>query len=36
MPHGEGFIGEPVYQVVIPENFCDVVLRVAHDLGDLG
>ncbi len=31
VPHGEGFMGEPVYQVVIPAKFRDVVLRVAHD-----
>lgn len=31
VPHGEGFMGEPVYQVVIPEKFRNGVLRVAHD-----
>ena len=31
VPHGEGFMGEPVYQVVIPSKFREVVLRVAHD-----
>ena len=31
VPHGEGFMGEPVYQVVISSKFCEVVLRVAHD-----
>lgn len=24
-------MGEPVYQVVIPSKFCEVVIRVAHD-----
>lgn len=29
--HGEGFMGKPLYQVVIREKFRHVVLRVAHD-----
>lgn len=37
VPHGEGFMGEPVYQVVIPSKFCEVVLRVAHvESGHMG
>ena len=31
LPHGEGFIGDPVYQIVVPSKFRDLVLRVAHD-----
>lgn len=29
-------MGEPVYQVVIPSKFCEVVLRVAHESGHMG
>uniref|UniRef100_A0AAQ4QC33 Gypsy retrotransposon integrase-like protein 1 n=1 Tax=Gasterosteus aculeatus aculeatus TaxID=481459 RepID=A0AAQ4QC33_GASAC len=31
VPHCESFVGDPVYQIVVPSKFRDLVLRVAHD-----
>ncbi len=37
VPHGEGFVDEPVYQVVVPSRFRSVVLQISHDeSGHLG
>lgn len=37
LSHGEDFIGEPVFQVVVPVKFREEVLRTAHNqLGHLG
>lgn len=31
MPHGENFVGDPVFQIVVPPRFRDEVLRTSHD-----
>ncbi len=37
MPHGEDFIGNPIFQVVIPSKFRNHVLKLAHEgSGHLG
>ena len=37
LSHGEDFIGEPVFQVVVPVTFREEVLRIAHNQsGHLG
>lgn len=37
VPCEADFVGEPVFQVVVPENFCHLVLKIAHDdSGHLG
>lgn len=37
VPQGEHFIGDPIYHVVVPQKFHDVVLQIAHDdAGHLG
>ncbi|XP_030283654.1 uncharacterized protein LOC115587797 [Sparus aurata] len=37
MPHGEDFVGDPIFQVVVPLKFRGLVLKLAHDgSGHLG
>ena len=37
MPHGEEFVGDPNFQVVVPFKCCGLVLKLAHDgSGHLG
>ncbi len=37
VPHGESFVGNPIFQVVVPSKFREEVLRTSHDqLGHLG
>lgn len=31
MPHSKGFVGDPVYQIVVPSKFHNLVFRVSHD-----
>lgn len=31
MPHVENFVGDPVFQIVVPSRFRDKVLRTSHD-----
>ena len=31
VPHGDGGIGDPIYQIVVPVKFHEVVLRLSHD-----
>lgn len=31
VPHGEDFVGDPVFQVVIPSKYHGQVLKLAHD-----
>ena len=36
-PCGQGFIGDPVFQIVIPSKFQEVILRIAHyESGHMG
>lgn len=37
MPQLESFVGDPLYQVVVPLKSCEVVLQISHDqCGHLG
>lgn len=37
LPHGDNFVGNPVFQIVVPSKFREEVLRTSHDqLGHLG
>nr|XP_046229617.1 uncharacterized protein LOC124050808 isoform X1 [Scatophagus argus] len=37
LPHGEDFVGKPVFQTVVPAKFRDDILKTAHNqLGHLG
>lgn len=31
VPHGDGVVGDPVYQIVVPSRLRELVLRVSHD-----
>lgn len=31
MPQFEGFVGDPIYQVVVPLTYRDIVLQISHD-----
>ena len=37
MPGEANFVGEPLFQIVAPEKFCHMLLKIRHDdLGHLG
>lgn len=31
VPHGHDFLGDPVFQIVVPEKFRQEVLKTSHD-----
>ena len=31
VPHGPDFVGDPIFQIVVPSKFHSVVLQVSHD-----